>query len=374
MKIAIITIHYVTNFGAILQAYATKEIFSKYGEVKIINYQKRYLNRHIDLIRFEPSLRGIKWLLHDLLNFSSRYKMVSKFKSFIDSSLNLTSRIQEHDNFGTEFSEFDIYVCGSDQIWNPGIISSTSVLDPVYFLSFAPKGSKKISYASSIGHHHFTEEEKMDVKKMLSDFSHISIRENDGKKKLLEIFPNKNVEVVLDPTLLLTKEEWLQCTRIPQNDESRERYILVYSVPRTKLIKKAVAYFSKKLNYKIVSIDKMLFPLTKVDVHVNNAGPREFLELFANASFVISDSFHGLCFALNFEVPFVAVSSNKVGNRQENLLALMEVDEGKVLARNENDFDKIQLDLNFDGIRNKLQHYRQNSISYIKNSVNNTNE
>ena len=369
MKIALITIHNVTNYGAILQAYATKEVLSKFGEVKIINYQKKHLSSHMDLVRFEMSVHGMKRLVHDLLNFFARRKLISKFKNFIQSSFDLTSKIHDNQDFNDELGDFDLYVCGSDQIWNPSIVSSSMDLDPIYFLSFAPKGAAKISYASSIGHHYFNDAEEEVVQKLLKDFRHISIREEDGKQKLLKIFPRMEIDVVLDPTLLLSKTEWLHKFGILESINPHEKYILVYSVPRTELIRKAINYFSKKLGYKVYSIDKMLLPLTKVDKHINDADPIDFIKLFSNASFVITDSFHGLCFAINFEIPFVAVSSNKVGNRQENLLALLGINEEDALARSETDFDKIPLNLEFNSIRKKLEFYREKSMNYLENSV-----
>ncbi|MEH6704702.1 MAG: polysaccharide pyruvyl transferase family protein [Galbibacter orientalis] len=374
MKIALITIHNVTNYGAILQAYATNEVLSSYGEVTVINYQKKHLSSHMDLVRFEMSIRGLKWVIHDTLNIFARYKMISRFKSFIKATLSLSKLIEDNDNFNDVTFNYDVFVSGSDQIWNPSIVSESKSIDPVYFLSFAPLGSKKISYASSIGHHSFTKIEKIEVMKLLKDFSHISVREKDGRQKLAEILPEREIEVVLDPTLLLSKNDWLHKLKLNNLEVPKEKYILVYSVPRTELIRKAVDYFSKKLNYKVISIDKMLMPLTKVDNHVNNAGPREFIQLYANASFVISDSFHGLCYAINFEKPFVAVSSNKVGNRQENLLALLQIKEKDVLVRSEDDFKNISSEMDFTNVRKKLQHYREKSMDYLKIAIRKSDE
>lgn len=370
MKIALITIHNVTNYGAILQAFATNEILSRYGKVEMIDYQKNHLSNHMDLIRFNLSFRGFKMLVHDVLNLRSRYKMVSRFKRFIEDNMILTKNFSSEQLTMGKASGFDLYVCGSDQIWNPEIVSADKTLDPIFFLSFAPKGVTKISYASSTGHHIFNEEEKQEVKKLLHDFKNISIREKDGQDQLLKIFPDREINLVLDPTLLLSKKEWLMKFNIAENQHG-EDYILVYSVPRTSLIKKAISFFAEKLNLKVVSIDKMLLPITNGVDHINHAGPIEFLQLYANASFVISDSFHGLCYALNFEKPFVAVSSNKVGNRQENLLALLGIDDR--LVKDEADFLEISVDLDYNkGISEKLNLLREKSLEYIDSSISET--
>ena len=257
MKIALVTIHNVTNYGAILQAYATKIALSKYGEVNVIDYQNQYLNKNMHKVRFEASVHGVKMLVHDLLNLSWRTRLLSRFKNFADTNLNLTTTLGDKDLLEGKLSKFDVYVCGSDQIWNPVVVSPIDKIDPIFFLSFAPVDAKKFSYASSIGHHHFTQVEKKQVKSLLDKFKMVSVRESDGKKKLEEIIPDKEIFHVVDPTLILSKKEWYSLFNVQQNNE---KYILVYSVPRTDLIKKAIGYFSQKMGLKIVAIDRMFFP------------------------------------------------------------------------------------------------------------------
>lgn len=366
MKIALLTIHRSANYGAVLQAYTTKKILSKYGEVSIIDYDNRFLAHHIDLIRFEPTKRGMLMLAHDLLRLPYRISTVKKFRRFFSDNFNLTPKLTAEELMAGKADNFDVYVCGSDQIWNPEIVSAEKCIDPIFFLSFAPEGSKKLSYASSTGHHHYTNTEKKDVKELLQDFSMISTRESDGVEKLKEILPDREIQHVLDPTLLLSKEEWLESLEI-NSTEPKEKYILVYSVPRTELIKKAVEYFAKKLNMKVVAIDQMLFPLTQVDEHVRDAGPKEFVELFANASFVITDSFHGTCFAVNFGKPFVSVSAGKRTNRIISLLSLLDIDER--LVNDVTEFENIKPEINSKIILEKLNSARKDSLGLLVNNL-----
>lgn len=364
MKIALITIHRTVNYGAVLQAYATKEVLSQYGEVSMIDYDNRFLAHHIDLLRFEPTVHGALKLAHDLLRLPYRISAIAKFRHFIHMNFNLTPRLTAEELMDGKAGVFDVYVCGSDQIWNPEIVSADKTIDPIFFLAFAPKEAKKLSYASSIGHHHYTDEEKRQVKELLKDFAMITTRESDGVKKLSEILPGKEIHHVLDPTLLLSKEEWLKALDIKLK-EPKEKYILVYSVPRTMLIRKAVEYYSKKLGLKVVAIDQMLFPLTKVDKHVRTAGPKEFVQLFANAEFVITDSFHGTCFAVNFGKPFVSVSPGKSANRIENLLALIEMPER--LIQSESTFETVPEPLLFDhhSVHSKLTSAKSDSLNTL---------
>lgn len=364
MKIALITIHNVTNYGAILQAYATKIVLSKYGEVNVIDYQNEYLNKNMDKVRFEVSVHGFKMLVHDLLNLPWRTRLLSRFKHFNSSNLDLTPTMGAKDLLEGKVNEYDIYVCGSDQIWNPVVVSPIDKIDPIFFLSFAPVESKKFSYASSIGHHHYTEEEKKQVKSLLDSFDMVSVRESDGKEKLQEILPSREIFHVVDPTLILPKNEWYSLFNVQQNNEE---YILVYSVPRTDLIKKAIGYFSQKMGMKIVAIDRMFFPIGKIDKHVRDAGPNEFIQLFANASFIITDSFHGSCFSVNFEKPFACISANKGANRQESLLKLLGI-ENRIMYKEE-DFDRLDLEVDYSEVTPKLEKIRNESLSFIDAAI-----
>ncbi len=364
MKIALITIHNVTNYGAVLQAYATKVALSRYGQVSTIDYRTKYLSRNMDKIRFEPSLHGFKMLVHDLLNLPWRLKLVSRFKKFITSNLNLTHPMGAKELLEGGAGDFDVYVCGSDQIWNPVVVSPENKIDPIFFLSFAGDGVKKFSFASSIGHHHYTKEEKPMVKDLLSSFDMISIRESDGKEKIEEILSEKMIFHVVDPTLILSKHEWYSLFDV---EEEIKDYLLVYSVPRTELIKKAVYYFSKKLGLRIVAVDRMLLPIAKVDKHVRNAGPNEFIRLFANASFVVTDSFHGACFSVNFTKPFACISANKGANRQESLLRLLGIENRIMYA--ESDFENLDTTVDYRAVTPKLEKIRKESLQFIESAM-----
>lgn len=366
MKIALLTIHRVTNYGAILQAFATKKILDSYGDTQTIDYHKDHLSQNTDLIRFKLSVHGIKMLLHDLLNLRYRSRLLRKFKKFNKNFMNLTEEMDKTKLEAGSADNFEVYVCGSDQIWNPLVVSSNGKIDPIFFLSFVKKHAIKFSYASSIGHYEYTDLETPEVKKLLEDFKMISVRESDGKKKLEGIIQNKEIYHVVDPTLLLSKNEWYQTFDIVE-DIPEDKYILVYSVPRTDLIKKAIAYFSKKLGFKVVAIDRMFFPLAKIDEHIRDAGPKEFIQIYANASFVITDSFHGTCFALNFQKPFVCISANERANRQQSLLSLLDISE-RIMYR-ESDFSNLSLKVDYSVVAPKLRIAQEQSLTFLAQAM-----
>lgn len=361
MKIALITIHNANNYGAILQTYATFKILSKFGDVEIIDYDNKHISISLDLIRLKLTPHGILGLGKDIFRIIPRSSAIKKFKSFSNKYLKLSNKIDKNN---IKLPKYDVYICGSDQIWNPSCISAINKIDDIYFLSFAPKGSKKISYASSLGNYRFNNEEQNIVNRLLNDFKYVSIRENDGKKHL-ESFLNKEIKHVLDPTLLLCKDDWIKQFKLNKN-EKNEKYILVYSVPKSKLIKDAIVYYSNKLNLPVIALDQNLSMGTKVDQHIRDAGPIEYLNLFLNASFIITDSFHGTCFSLNFKKQFVSIKAGKFSNRIESLLSSINLQNR--IAQTNNDFENIKeiTDEEYSKSLELLSKYRDESIEYLK--------
>lgn len=365
MKIALITIQNANNYGAITQAFAMQEVLKRYGEVDIINYENRHISRSFDLVRFKPDFHGLLGAGKDLFRLFPRYRAIKKFKDFIDDKFNLTESFTHEDLVAGKVADYDVYVAGSDQIWNPVCVNDKGQIDTGYFLDFAPSEAKKISFASSIGGHKYSEVEAASVKQLLSRFEHLAVREKDTQiylKKLL----NRPVKHVLDPTLLLDKQDWLNAVGVA-SDAERVGYILLYTVPKVSLINDAVNYFAKKLNLKVISLEQGLTAGAKVNKQIRDAGPKEFIELFANASFVITDSFHGTCFALNFEKPFVAVSPGKHSNRIESLLNLVGLDDQ--LLKDGNEISKKPVEMDMNTAIERLNVAREESMNYLENCL-----
>lgn len=371
MKIALITIHNANNYGAILQAYATKKILSQYGSVSTINYVNPYLAYHLDLVRFRWSKHGIKMALHDTLRIYFRYRAINKFKNFLHTSMNLTYPMTREDIINNRLNDFDVYVCGSDQIWNPDIVSAEKKIDTTYFLDFAPGDAKKISYASSAGAHIYTGPEAEQVKNLLHDFEMISVREK-GTMAMLETLLKRRIYHVVDPTLLLSKNDWVKSFGIELDNRQgipKHKYMLLYSVPKTPLVRKAVDYFARKLNLKVVALDQGLNPPAKVDVHIKDAGPKEFIKLFLNAENIVTDSFHGVCFSVNFGKQFIAVSPKGRANRTESFLAMLDLEEK--LVDTEEQFRTFNFDIEFNRIEPKLIELRNNALRILSLSLKN---
>lgn len=261
--------------------------------------------------------------------------------------------------------EFDVFVSGSDQIWNPKIISEDGQLDPHYFLDFVA-GKTKFSYASSLGTYQYDESESGQVRDLLHDYSGITVREKDSAEYLSALLQRK-VDDVLDPTLLFNKREWLAFFDLVQK-QPEQPYILVYALKKDLLLKQTVEQVAAKLGYPVITIDQDPFTNFSNEQHIKDAGPVEFIELFANASFIVTNSFHGTCFSVNFNIPFIVTSPLSSINRIENLLSIVGASD-RIKLHADNVQEIISEDIDFDYANTRLESLRIECKKYIKDTI-----
>ncbi len=365
MKIALITLHWANNYGGSLQVFAAVKAMSKYGEVSVIDYRNNYTSKGMTWIRFGTKLRDILRIGKDLFRLIPRYRVIKKFENFSYTYLNLTPQLKNAEDFKKLAKEYDLFVSGSDQIWNPKIVNEDGVLDTHYFLDFAI-GKKKISYASSIGTYLYNEEEMAQVVSLLNHYDYLSVREKDSSQYLSKLL-NRDVSHVLDPTLLHSKDEWLQFFNI-QDNEDEKPYILVYALKKDPLLKQIVEKVQKQLGMKVITIDQDPFTNFKNDGHIRDAGPDEFIKLFAQAGFIITNSFHGTCFSINFNIPFIITTPPTSINRIESLLTAVN-SQNRITTDGTDQSALIENQIDFDMINQRLQALRIASNQYLENAL-----
>lgn len=302
-EINIITCHWPINYGAVLQAYALQNYIIELGyNVKIIDYIPVYAKK----IEKDRILRVLfRW--YDLI------KGKISFDSFKKKYLKLTDRMNGCINSNLD-DEKKIFIAGSDQIWNPILDNGK---DNNYFLGFVNKGIKT-SYAASIGIDKIPNQQIPFYKKMLKDFKRISVREYSGKEQLIKAGLN-NVECVVDPVFLLSKEKWQQFGE--KSNVKEKNYILVYAFRRDV----AIYNYAKKLacerKCKVVAISNSLIDIKNmVDKFYWNPDPKLFISLLMNAKEVVTNSFHGFSFSIIFQKPMHIFQLNSLGN--ERLVSL----------------------------------------------------
>lgn len=350
-KIGIITIHSDLNYGAFLQAFALTTFLNSHS----------YYTRIIDYRKIPNSPRIYKFpknIIYKIYNLPRLYR----YRSFITPLLS-NKRYNSLEELQSFNEKFDILISGSDQIWNP-ICGGLNKINPAYFLTFASKDKyKKISYGSSIGSYVYDEKEKQQVRKWLNEYSHVSTRELSGAMQLESII-NKPVKVVLDPTLLLNKDGWMQYA---SSIKIKSKYVLVYYIDELDEVVSYARVIADKLNLKVALITNMAKRHPKVDINIPHCGPAQFLWLFANATYIVTNSFHGTAFAVNFNKDFVSVIKRNSPQRAQTLLKNVGLYER--LLTNIDELDKIPLNVDFKEANIKLDMLRDDSISYLLNSI-----
>jgi hypothetical protein len=323
MKISLVTIiDNDQNIGTYLQAYSLVKVFERKGhEVEVVNYyRQRFLRKNIirDILKKNSSLLfGISSVVYRIVSIS-----ISKhiLKGFLLRNAKITKHCYTSlDNIDKYPPEADIYVTGSDQVWNSYYNDG---LEKVFYLEFAPKGKKKFSYAASIGMDKLPEEEIIETKKLLSEYDRIAVRESSAVKILADIGIH-NVEHVVDPTLLISNTEWSKLAKIDSFVKT-EPYLLIYSVEDSKkaFILKYAKILAKKMNLKIYMVTSGGFreKIACCDKSFYFASPERFLNLMINADFTIVSSFHGTAFSVSLDKQFISVCPDRFNSRIYSLL------------------------------------------------------
>lgn len=319
-KIGIITIHTDFNYGAVLQAYATEKFLELNNySAEIINYENSHIKKQSQLA-YKQGDKYIGYIITFIRNtIFGRYfyykKAIKNLNLWVKKSEKKYNNITDLNK-----SNYDILVAGSDQIWNPEISHG---FDPAFFLQFGtPK--KRISISSSIGSYVLNETDKNFIKKALTTFTHISVREKFAKKQL-ESLTNKNIKILMDPTFLLTKQLWWDNLAVySKYANCKSNYILTYFVSGNKSkYRPAIAQYSKKMNLPIWTIQYSNYHWKESDKKILGASIADFIALFANASLIITDSFHGVAFSLNMEKDFVALTNTENPVRVSDLLEML---------------------------------------------------
>lgn len=337
-NIGIITIAQVNNYGAELQALALQKKLCLMGyDAEIINYlfykHKKHKKEKCSMPFYPYPLKNrIKeWFLPIYESIKSiPYKKANEkrkegFVSFHKRNTRFSKKcFFSYSELYNDPPIYDVYCVGSDQVWNPRCYTN---LNP-YFVSFAPEGKKKISYASSFGVKELPESAKKQYSKLLQGLDSISVREDAGIEIVKDI-SGRNATKVVDPTLLLTKTEWQTVAKYDK--VPNRKYILLYVLKDSEYIKQTALTLRDKTGLQIVRICKGAFKQDKPSddiIDIIDAAPDDFLGLIEKAEIVLTNSFHGTVFSILFERDFYTILKRNVENnsRQTSLLNALHID------------------------------------------------
>ena len=305
MKIAKLTWLHNGNYGSVLQALALQQFLNNKG-YNIVD------------LDYYPSSKDklVNWILCG----NSPKLFIEKFKIFltyrgIDKKYKseFRNRLKKFDNFKNKYmkleqactnskqlfnisKKYDVFICGSDQIWSPFL------LNPVFYFNFLPDSKIKIAYAPSFGVTNISSRKQELITSYLKKFNYISVRENQGKD-LVKKLTGMDVPVLIDPTLLLSRNEWSKFAN--NNLKKKNKYIFCYMLTQNKTYLNKIEEFSKKKNLDVIIIPTEKGPFNTGFKELVDVGPAEWLSLIKDSSYVFTDSFHGCIFSLIFHKKFI---------------------------------------------------------------------
>ncbi len=382
-KVAIITLSCALNYGAMLQTVALYHYIETLGYTPVvIDYVTErywYDNPEYSSLIYRHQKNGgvklIKRLIWETRHLFALRMKRNLFRSFLIDNVIFSNTYHYEQEFFNAPIDADVFISGSDQIWNPEYIWS-GIIDNPYYLSFVPDNVPKVSYASSFGKKELSIEESDETRKYLSRYQAISVREDSG----IDILKRMNLigRVVLDPTLLVEREYWNSLAD-KYNVNTGKDYLLYFTIGRdTKLEKLAVTYCEKNgLNLKKIIFEKESF-LTgakeklihrNIDIIVLPS-VYQWLALFKNASYIVTNSYHGTVFALNFRIPFSSSIHVSNSGRITNLLNLCALNNRTIdkydigaLA------DQINNAIDWNGVDDRLDKHRKDSQNWLSGEL-----
>lgn len=383
-KAGIITLYHGNyNFGGLLQAYALPKVLKDYFKVEAeqIDYipiekkakKKDNCNKQAIFPRLYQIIYKFGIIFFDVLckkNLCQRKRAFDEFMNEIPHS----SITYDYDSIqNISLNQYQFFLCGGDQIWND---QKEKQNIKIYTLQFVTTGVKKISYAPSMAVLETTPDFKRIMSNGLNQLDAISVREKKSVS-ILKLLTNKKIDVVVDPVLLMTENEWIDVIISPKK---KEKYILCYLLGDSVEHRKAVKKIAQKIHLPILTFPHIFLNVVRKcdllfgDIHDYTSGPLEFLGLIKNAEFVITDSFHACVFSMIFEKPFVVFERNKIGDKGNmnsriyDFLEEYHLESQLVTEKELEDMEEIpQVDFTYAHAHWKKR--REESLKYLENAL-----
>lgn len=354
MKIGILTYHKAHNYGAILQAIATRVVLERMGhDVFYIDYWPSY---HKDAYKLFSWSRFRKQKLGYLKNRLLLWKEISSRIHHFNADI--SRYIQPYCQSFLSKEKYDVVVYGSDQIWRKQF--ATGAINPVYFGENLIESSRRITYAASMGVLIEDIDTKNKLKNWLGRFDNVSVREKDLQHYLSEL--GIQSQIVLDPTLLVGKEEWDKI--VPETPLIEPGYVLFYSLNPGAFDTKAIRDFSKKHALRFVEVKGTA---GKDDEKcISQCGPLEFVSLIKNADYVFSTSYHGLLFSIIYRKNFFTSFTSNAG-RAESILKITGL-ESRMLTPLQETIPELE-NIDYIIVDNKLSPLKESSLHYLKQAT-----
>ena len=317
--------------------------------MEIIDYKPPYLSGHYNLWAvnnpvYDKPFVKLAYLLAKLPERIRSLKRKRAFDQFTRQYLKLTKRYNSYEELLADVPEADVYIAGSDQIWNTLFQNGR---DKAFYLAFAPKDKMKISYAASFSTPDIKEEYRSFVGSMLAGLDWVSVREKDSLPLLASIGRSDGV-AVCDPVFLLSKDEWERL--LPKDKSFDSNYLLVYDTEGSEQLKDIAIGIASEKHLAIWNVSAFKFGYA--EKNFSDDGPMKFVSLIRGASYVVSNSFHATAFALIYEKDFCVIKrSENINSRMECLLKDYRLSD-RILAT---DFESVLNPIDYNVVRAIIQ-------------------
>lgn len=373
MNVKVITRHSPSNYGSLLQSIATVKTIEGLGhDCSIIDYQRpdeRGLKGVLTQVNCKAGFGNpLKKLAYIAIRYPIEKFALVRFDRMRKKYLKMTSRCSSHVDL--KKISADAFITGSDQVWGPMM---NGVYDSAYFLQFVGKDSRKLAYAASFGKTKFDESTVVAYKKMLSEYDKIAVREKSAVSLLEEWGLNNCLGQVLDPTLLLDMSQWTNLL-IKKNDFDKYKdlkYILVYQIHNDPKLSGYAKRLAKHTGMELLRVNPMLHQALRGGKFICSPDLSEFLSLVANASCIVTDSFHGTCFSINFGKQFIEIlPNNAIGTRNQSILELTGLSD-RILC-DFNDYSLVDKVIDYSKVNELLEVERRKSLEVIRSMIQNS--
>ena len=365
MVINVITRHAPTNYGSLLQAIATQRVIMNLGhECRIINYiPKCETGVRMAITQLEQKTKWrrnpIKKAIYLMVAEPETLLMERKFLAMRKKYLLMGPCCATTGELKKLYAEKkdEVFLTGSDQVWGP---ISTGHYDPTYFLDFVPKSSRKLAFAASFGKAIFDEQTLKEYGALLKKYDSLAVRENVAVELLKKM--DISAKQVLDPTLLMDADAWSEYVKPMKKPE---KYVLVYQIHANSDLDHYAVKFAEKAELPLLRVSPLLHQAKRSGKFVYCPDISGFLDLVKNATYLVTDSFHGTAFAINFNTQFVEVLPNTgTSSRNQSILELTGLTDR--IVRDLNDFSYIDQEIDFKEANEKIGTSRIESIRILE--------
>lgn len=368
MKAAVITRHGISNYGSLLQAMATQQVIEDLGHTcEIIDYirdDESYMQQEKTLLRRKPEWNEnpVKRMLYLAVRQPAGIAAGKYFEKAQKKYLHLSKRYTTWEQLDRDRPKADVYITGSDQVWGP---VENGSYDSSYCLSFTEESDRRIAYAASFGHTDMTPELENYYKKWLSRYESIAVREDSA----VEILRNMGIQAVqvLDPTLLLDASYWSRYTQPIREG----KYLLIYQLHNDRRLDEYAEKAAASTKLPLIRISASLHQISRKGKFVWLPETGQFLSYIKNAECLITDSFHGTAFAINFHTPFVEVlPDNNTGTRNMSILKMTGLTD-RILT-NVNDTALAERKIDYTEADRILADKRKESLGILRSMIEKT--